>query len=430
MILRDVVRTLPSGAPIAPGTEVRIYREGDDLLLDTVTTDANGMFEYTCPGNPGAVRYEVSVGAGKKIHTTRSVLPVADLDLSGIRPLMHMFLDGVVVNYKDALTVTSDGLSMNVKVGPGVAVAEGVIYRQDTVETIAIPPAVTHPRIDTIAVRFYLNESGDQIGRCELFRSQGTEGVTPAPPSLFSNPGLLWETPLADVRVDPGAIGIAMGKVTDRRLIAVPFIPDGMITGDMLADDVSLGIPQIVEAGKPETAQNNITQLVTAFGITVASNGSGSALVMPVYGGNGSANSLARSDHFHLFPRPSIVIHDFAPTGILSSGERELKSTTFTYPSGRLLTVRSTLRARLRGSAAGASYYRPSITINGNTRTAPAGDQGFWCVQGVPDMCVWTHTFPVTATGAAQTVSAKIMHHAGSFYIDRGELEVEIFSER
>lgn len=306
MLLRDVVRVLPSGAPISAGTEVKIYRESDNALIGTVVTDPNGMFEYSVPGNPGVVRYETTVGAGSKVHSTRSILPVSDLDLSGLRPLLSTFLDGVVVNYRDALEVESDGLSMQVSVGSGVATARGVIYRQDNPQVVEIPQAVTNPRIDVIAIRFWLDESGDNVGRCELVRKEGNEAMTPAAPTLTQSTSI-WETPLAEVRVDVGAMGIAIDKVTDTRLISLPLIPDGTITKSQLAPDVAFGVPY-VKNGHTTVVLEGADRLNFDKGFTIGVHNQIATqaeinLKFPEANEvNGTSNEPARKDHTHNMP--------------------------------------------------------------------------------------------------------------------------------
>jgi len=358
MLLRDIIRSLPSGAPIAPGTTVNIYRESDDALLDSVATDANGMFEYTVAGNPGAVRYECVVGAGTKVHSTRSILPVSDLDLSGLRPLLHTFLDGVVVNYKDALVVTADGLSMQVEVGPGVATARGVIYRQDGTEIAPIPAVTANPRIDTLVVRFWKAESGDNVGRCELLRLEGTEAVTPVAP-VPADTTDYFDTPLAQVRVDVGAIGIALGKVTDSRLISIPFIPNGTISKDQLATDVAFGIPYVKD-GHTTVVLENADRLNFNNGLVAAVNGSIATQVDVDldYGATGTSAKVSRDDHTHTVA----IMDDALIAGQDISASVDIKNpTTLTLPA---VKCKVRVRVYLRSASLTGGPVNGSIWVN------------------------------------------------------------------
>lgn len=408
MILRDTIRTLPSGAAVPAGTEVQVYRVFPSELLATVATDANGMFEYSVPGNPGAVRYEVNVGAGKKVHTTTSLMPVGDLDLSGLRPLMHMFLDGVVVNYKDALAVTSDGLSMEVEVAPGVATARGVIYRQDTTETITIPPVTTNPRIDLICVRFYMDAGGAYAGRCELLRKEGVEAVTPTWPGLVQDDSV-WDTALAHVRVDPGVMGIALGKVSDQRLICMPYIPDGAITGPQLA-------AQTVTGGRIKFGDIEAVHLKDRT-ITQAKLALGSVTTSIIEDGTVTEAKLSTAVQSKL--NTSQVVKDFhrvtAKTGIGTVNTQDAK--TVTLPA---IPMRCKVKLYLRVEGA------LGTTANGNVFLNVAGvKQTTFAVQadqGV-DSSIWAIAVHTTTGATSLALSWGIDMTSGNLNVKDGWIE-------
>lgn len=304
MILRDVLRALPSGAPVAAGTEVKIYREADDALLGTVVTDADGVFAFSANGNPGPVRYEAVVGSSTKIHSTHGIMPVASLDLSGLRGVLASFQAGVVYGYGGDLEVVADGVSLDVAVDSGVALARGVIHRQETPQVFALATAASNPRIDTIAVRFYLAESGADTGRTELVRLVGAEAVTPVAPTLTNTASVI-EVPLADIRVDVGVLGIASDKVTDRRAITMPLVPNKAITKAMLADDVAFGVPYVKD-GHTNVVVTNATRLNFKDGIKVGVHATEATqaeidLDFATAAADAAGTSLqpARADHSH-----------------------------------------------------------------------------------------------------------------------------------
>lgn len=186
-------------------------------------------------------------------------------------------------------------------------------------------------------------------------------------------------------------------------------------------------VSQIVKSGDASTAQNNVSQIVLVSGLTTAYGGSeGSAYILPVYGGSGTAATIARSDHTHTTPTSSRAT--FAPGGYMSSGTRSLTSTTVTLLADITYRVKATLNMQMRGADPGACYYRLSVTVNGNTRTSGSGANGYWCVQGVPDKTTWDHSQTITGTGAAITVSAAVQYDSGGgFYTDAGDLLIELF---
>jgi hypothetical protein len=131
-----------------------------------------------------------------------------------------------------------------------------------------------------------------------------------------------------------------------------------------------------------------------------------------------------KSDTGHGHTAPSNSRATYAASGSLSSGSRSLTSVSPTLLSGVTYLVEAELLTQQRGTG-GASYYRLSLTIAGNTSQSAASR--FWCVGGVPDPRVWQHERTIVGTGAAITVSASIAYQAGDpLNVDAGELVVRL----
>lgn len=145
-----------------------------------------------------------------------------------------------------------------------------------------------------------------------------------------------------------------------------------------------------------------------------------------------SANTVAEGDHTHVLPttyREPIIPQDY-----MSSGTRPLASRAVTLPAGKSCLVEAWLAPlQVRGADPGPCYYRLSLTIAGNTRQSPpAGPNGYWAVQGVPDKVTFGHERTISGTGAAITVSASIAWggNGGGFHTDAGELVIRVTPNR
>lgn len=424
----DTLRLLPSGAPVAPGTQVQVFRESDNTLLDTVVTDANGAFTFEVEGNPGTVRYEAVAGASNKVHSTRTVMPVGQVDMSALPALLNTFLDGVVINYKDALSVVADGVSMDVAVNPGVATAKGVIYKQDDPLILTIPPATDNPRIDTIVVRFWRAETGDNAGRCEIVRRQGTESVEPTALPPLQNE-TTWDTPLAQVRVDPGVLGIAMNKVTDTRLVSIPLIPNGTITKDQLADDVAFGIPY-VKNGHSNVVVENADRLnfMSSAGFTASVNSNIDSQVdvgidFPTANTtNGTSSKPAREDHLH-----NLVDSGFNPVTPqdISSSVSGRNEQTINLVGGIQYRCKFRVTLRVEGGL--------GTTANGGLYITAAGQKhmvtNVQCDQGVDSTIIAIAGY-TTSGGDTLKVSWGYDHSSGILRVKGGFIEWDCYPRR
>jgi hypothetical protein len=109
--------------------------------------------------------------------------------------------------------VYADSSGLQVKRRAGSAWVHGSWWR-DTAEKL-VPIAAngaSQPRIDRIVLR--RNNTTKNVTTVVI---PGTAQVNPTAPPLTQAVGGTWDVPLAQVYVDPGAVSIANGKVTDER---------------------------------------------------------------------------------------------------------------------------------------------------------------------------------------------------------------------
>lgn len=178
----------------------------------------------------------------------------------------------------------------------------------------------------------------------------------------------------------------------------------------------------------PTTPVNAVTGVTDSASVDLTlSSGNISAVVK--YGGSGSATTAARSDHAHT--TPSTVVATFGPGGYMSSGSRPLASTSVVLASGVTYLVQTRLNMQMRGADAGQCQYRMALTVDGSTHESPAGTNGFWCVQGVPDKTMWFYPRTIVGTGAAVSISAAVSYYGGGgFNTDAGEIEVTLIPNK
>lgn len=146
-----------------------------------------------------------------------------------------------------------------------------------------------------------------------------------------------------------------------------------------------------------------------------------------VFGGTGTLNSVARSDHTHqLRPR---VGFPFPASGSMSSGTRTLVSGTITgLDPERTHIIDGTVKMQLRGEGAGAGYSLPRVTINAVT---VADVEPVRTVSGVPHTTVLEHE-GITISGVSSlSVSATLAYSEGDpIYVGAGKLVIRITSNR
>lgn len=207
--------------------------------------------------------------------------------------------------------------------------------------------------------------------------------------------------------------------------------------GQFLMWNGSAWVPATVSSGISLRAKNwdvvtpNMTVLIPGAGLTSEDEPSNTThgYLAVNFAGSGSASTASRSDHAHTNPVPTRA--PFGPQAYMSSGTRNLGSTSVVLPNGISCVVKSKINMQMRGADPGACYYQLRLTINGNARTSNGGSTGFWCVQGVPDKTTWEHHITLTGAGTAITISADCIYYGGGgFYTDAGEIVVEVDPDR
>lgn len=126
--------------------------------------------------------------------------------------------DGVIATQQypaeaTELLVFADSTGMRVKIHPGEVWLQGHWGETLTQRVLPIESSdATHPRVDLVVAR--ANYVDNKI---ELDVRTGTPAASPVPPTTTHNTAL-WETPLAEVRVDANVVTIAGSTITDKRV--------------------------------------------------------------------------------------------------------------------------------------------------------------------------------------------------------------------
>jgi hypothetical protein len=119
--------------------------------------------------------------------------------------------NGIFYTNADNLRVTPGGLSVNILAGS--AWING--YSYENTESLNLTLAAAdgvNPRIDRVVVRW--DAVARQISAAVL---TGTAAASPTAPSLTRSDNI-YELALADIAVAAGAVSLAAGDITDRRL--------------------------------------------------------------------------------------------------------------------------------------------------------------------------------------------------------------------
>ncbi len=115
------------------------------------------------------------------------------------------------------LSIYADGSGMVVRRRIGRATVAGFSYHSGVLQTLAVPTNANpqgHARIDLWVIRL---DTASQT--CQLHRLEGAPAAAPVAPAPVRQvtPTLVWDLPLAEVRVDAAVTSIAASKVIDRR---------------------------------------------------------------------------------------------------------------------------------------------------------------------------------------------------------------------
>lgn len=145
------------------------------------------------------------------------------------------------------------------------------------------------------------------------------------------------------------------------------------------------------------------------------------------FGGTGASSSVARADHTHqIFADREFLV---SPSGTLSGGTRTLVNSSITgLDPARTYIIKGTLYLHARGDGTGASYVRPRVTINTNSKDVP---EDMRPVAGVLITEVVPHV-GVSVTGVSSVpVGASVAFQPGDpAYIGGGVLVIEIEANR
>lgn len=243
--------------------------------------------------------------------------------------------------------------------------------------------------------------------------------------------GLPTAARLAQIEDDLAAM---LGRPVIARVVDIPDVAGTPTDGQILTyneagaewnvSDPLMGV-SVQRSGVPQGGPVDTLNMNTAF--NVSNSGGGIVSVWPVWGGTGSADSFARSDHTHQVPDNRRII--FGATATLSSGSRTLVSGTVTgLDPTRVYRATATLRGDLRGEGTGAGYTLPRITMAaalqsrfGDVRTVAGVDREF----------NMDHA-GVTVSGVSSfAYSATIIYQAGDpIYVGAGELVITLRPNR
>lgn len=110
------------------------------------------------------------------------------------------------------LKVSANSSGMQVFVAAGQAMVRGHFYASTASETLAIGPANTNPRIDSIVLKL-----DPSVNTVVLQVVAGTAAASPVAPTLTQTDSAVFQFKLADVRVEANTTTIDNSKVTDTR---------------------------------------------------------------------------------------------------------------------------------------------------------------------------------------------------------------------
>lgn len=142
--------------------------------------------------------------------------------LDGVLPYRSDDLFNATGAFSTQLSVFADSTGLQCKVRPGRVWIKGHIGRLPVQTTLPLGVAdPSNPRTDVVIARLNKATGTKNI---EIVVKPGTPSVVPSPPALAMTDTLA-EIPLANVILGAGAVTIAAGAVSDRRIFAQPRRP-------------------------------------------------------------------------------------------------------------------------------------------------------------------------------------------------------------
>ncbi len=235
MIIRGRMTTIPNDTAV-PATTVDLYRVKDNFPLASTST-SDGWYTFILNGNPGRVRVNSTYDG--KVHNQWSEItgPSNGVDIGNLWMALNAFTSGRIAFFSGSMVPSANGTAMAVSVAAGAALIKGQLYDQYAPVSVTIPTSnPSNPRIDTVVVRCWLNDTGDpDEGRTELAVVSGTAAASPVAPTL-ANTSTIYELAIANVTVPAGATVITSGNVSPQSIYAMPYLPAAAITTILLAD--------------------------------------------------------------------------------------------------------------------------------------------------------------------------------------------------
>lgn len=136
MKIQDYFRSIPGGA--AQGSvSVAVKKHADDSSVQTVTTDANGLYTVEQSLNPGPVYWEATSGGVKRMGSSKTYGMSGPISVYELVFVLRALGNGKVKGYANQLAVTAGGAgTRTVTVATGAALVNGipvVIYGTQTV---------------------------------------------------------------------------------------------------------------------------------------------------------------------------------------------------------------------------------------------------------------------------------------------------------
>src|SRR5688500_12140356 len=159
-----------TGDPVPTTTDVTVKLKKDDTTWKSGSTDADGFVSFdlqtTATLLPGPYYLEITVGdVTKRVHS--DVYGVQGREPLGQALAGQFFVNGVLDGVLDELAVTAPGSGMTTRVATGSINLRGTVAPVGTLVTLTHDAAdATHPRIDRIVARLYLDAT--DFGKVEL----------------------------------------------------------------------------------------------------------------------------------------------------------------------------------------------------------------------------------------------------------------------
>lgn len=215
MKISGTLRSLPGGSGVA-GITVSVKRHNGDTPVGETTTDPNGRWEVTYPGNPGPYYWEAHDPAGSAPDVTRkgSSLSYGSggcYSLAELPYALRLRGNGVVPGYLGGLAVTPGG-GLNLNVAAGAVVALGVPAVWENPLVYAVDPAqrdATHPRMCYLVALVVGPDNPTDAGLARIGVIPGTPAASPVLPDIttYQTEGA-WNVPLASFRLSSAATSV------------------------------------------------------------------------------------------------------------------------------------------------------------------------------------------------------------------------------